>query len=1172
MAGAIRNNLSEILHPVPDSGRQALYRGAAVVAFWTGNYALGAQMIASSIQDLEQSRQDDPEPEKGQKINLVANNHRLPMIVGQRRMGGVQIAGDTELEIDTVEYPGGEIDVPRHYLLWGVAHCATGPQGVEKITDVWIGDDRIPDAYIDPETGDVTDGPFQHYVRIHRHTGKVGGIEADDILMERHTQWSSNHLGQGIAYTVVEALRNEEDSDWLEAFPRGWPNRVTALVHGEKVYDPRESAHDINDPDTWEWSDNPALCAAHYLTRPQVQEGGVGVLPNPTQAWWDEIAAEANICDEEITVPDGNGGEEQIRRYTCNAVLDATFRQNLKRIAQSMAGKIEAVGHSYMVRAGQDHSPSWTVTDKWLRDGAEYRRVGDLHDRHNSVNVSYTEPSADWEKKDAVPFVDADYEEEDDDQRLPRDIEAPAITNRYRAQQLAIIRGRQTRRDRAWTLSLGWLGLTIPYWTVGWISDEDGPIPGVDGQVRVRCTDRQVDQSGVRVKLEEVSQFEHSISKSDFMELEDIPPAPTPKEKVPPPTDIQAESVADGVELIVVPPQGIIWDQIEWYASDEEPDPGDLDAAPWEKIGATRGSEFFHVTADNNTRYYRCRAVRPKADPSAWSEVISQFGKLIGKHGANTVFEQEKEPEDPIPGDLWWRPSTGRLKRYHADDGWKPSSVTTHQQDTEPTEVSIGDYWYNTSEDTVAGVEAKTLARWTGSDWQPVSDLTEDKLGGDGHNLLHANYSVFLGREPPPHGSVGVDVESTTANANRVFGDRALLLSRSSSGDGFINLRRQTAGVLHTLRGLSPGKKYIVSLYAREASGNATLKEVSFWDAGTVIENQSLTDSMERYSGVIEATSANDWIQITGDFGDDGGAIAIDAIMVEEKIGKRALPSEFHAASPWPGDSGVMTLGGQVFDIRSINPVAVASSISAAKDIAHPLTTDDDGSSARIDVDSFTLGGPFGETVYPSGAITGLSYDTPYLVYVQDEWLEGSSNYQATTSTHEMLSTRHAVFVGSIVTADEEDGNGGGNGGDPWCVSAESWITPELCAREARAGMKLLCIDPKTLDTFLAPIQWVRGPKLERCVDIETGDGDRLTLSRTTPMPTPDLGSVVAGSLGAGDQVIVATGTGPAWVRVSAVRDIGRRSVMRISLGNKVFAARGVGRPIFSHNTDWQKP
>ena len=78
----------------------------------------------------------------------------------------------------------------------------------------------------------------------------------------------------------------------------GLPN-ISVLLKGVRVYDPRESSHSQTDSDTWEWSDNPALCLLNYLTD---TEYGCSVAFSEIDI--DSFETLANVCDQDITYSD----------------------------------------------------------------------------------------------------------------------------------------------------------------------------------------------------------------------------------------------------------------------------------------------------------------------------------------------------------------------------------------------------------------------------------------------------------------------------------------------------------------------------------------------------------------------------------------------------------------------------------------------------------------------------------------------------------------------------------------------------------------------------------------------------------------------------------------------------------------------------------------------------
>jgi hypothetical protein len=83
---------------------------------------------------------------------------------------------------------------------------------------------------------------------------------ADQTLIDVFPeQWTSKHVLRGISYVRISIKHDPE------YFTSGEP-RITFVVKGKKVYDPEDSQQLSNDPSTWLWSENPALCLRDYLT------------------------------------------------------------------------------------------------------------------------------------------------------------------------------------------------------------------------------------------------------------------------------------------------------------------------------------------------------------------------------------------------------------------------------------------------------------------------------------------------------------------------------------------------------------------------------------------------------------------------------------------------------------------------------------------------------------------------------------------------------------------------------------------------------------------------------------------------------------------------------------------------------------------------------------------
>jgi hypothetical protein len=122
-------------------------------------------------------------------------------------------------------------------------------------------------------------------VRIKVHLGGAGQVADPDLVAECGDKWTSAHRGDGITYLYVR-LRYDQD-----IFGQvGLPN-ISALMRGAKPYDPRTGLT--------VWSDNSALCTAHYL-----RHATLGLGSSSAEVPDAEVSVAANVSDETVSIVD----------------------------------------------------------------------------------------------------------------------------------------------------------------------------------------------------------------------------------------------------------------------------------------------------------------------------------------------------------------------------------------------------------------------------------------------------------------------------------------------------------------------------------------------------------------------------------------------------------------------------------------------------------------------------------------------------------------------------------------------------------------------------------------------------------------------------------------------------------------------------------------------------
>ena len=181
--------------------------------------------------------------------------------------------------------------------------------------------------------------------------------------------WRTTSTFSGCAYI---ALNYKLDS---KAWPQGIPSKVTTIVEGCPVYDPRQDSsrggsgsHRADDQDTWAWRGpnnaeigrNPALCLLVYLLGWRIQ--------NPVTGKWnlawgmgvpiesidlDNFRALANVCEEQVKTSVGG----TVQRYTADGIVSTsdTHETVINALTAAMGStKLTDVGGQYCLIGGYD--------------------------------------------------------------------------------------------------------------------------------------------------------------------------------------------------------------------------------------------------------------------------------------------------------------------------------------------------------------------------------------------------------------------------------------------------------------------------------------------------------------------------------------------------------------------------------------------------------------------------------------------------------------------------------------------------------------------------------------------------------------------------------------------------------------------------------------------------
>ncbi len=400
-----------------------------LVAIFVASTAISYVMSQRAMKKAKKAADDM----NGVLINKESNIEPIPVIYGERRVGGVRVF------VSTRDASGGD---PNEFLYIALA-MAEGE--VESITDIHIDDNPI------------TDSKYSGLYTINVHTG-ADNQTYDSLLTEANAGWTSSHKLSGVAYL---AIKLKWDADVFQGVPE-----ITAVVKGRKVYDPRT--------ESTAWSNNPALCVRDYLTNDRY---GKGILTSAIDD--DAFEDAADDCDESVTFYSG-GSTGKI--FECNAVLqtDETLFDNIEKMLMGCRGFLPYTQGKYGLIIDKSRSSVFAFDQETIVGGIAI--AGEAKEnKFNRVLVKFANPTVDYQPDQAVWPTGGSTEEaallaEDNGTLLVEEITLETVTNYYVARDLARVILRRSRNSirtsfnatsEALQLTVGDV-VTVTHSTPGW--------------------------------------------------------------------------------------------------------------------------------------------------------------------------------------------------------------------------------------------------------------------------------------------------------------------------------------------------------------------------------------------------------------------------------------------------------------------------------------------------------------------------------------------------------------------------------------------------------------------------------------------------------------------------------------------------------------------------------
>lgn len=263
-----------------------------------------------------------------------------------------------------------------------------------------------------------------------------------------------------VGYNITYAYHKYEINS--DIFPNGVQD-VKFLVKGVKVYDPRQDttaggagSQRSDDESTWKWTDNAALINLHWK-----RFGGADELPFDL---FDaqNIAHEANLCDEMVTFTDKSGQQQTEKRWTCNGVIDLTQGQRAveEELLKTCGGRwVESPGKYYLLTAAYRGPATVTLTENDLKDNIDREPYTALEERCNAVSSTFVDPDSFYQETSSTQISSTYYQTVRDKRFLPHKNSRGYTNSNTMCQRLDRVYMEQMAAGDTLRVVVGWKGL-----------------------------------------------------------------------------------------------------------------------------------------------------------------------------------------------------------------------------------------------------------------------------------------------------------------------------------------------------------------------------------------------------------------------------------------------------------------------------------------------------------------------------------------------------------------------------------------------------------------------------------------------------------------------------------------------------------------------------------------
>ena len=318
--GGIVKSATKVVSKFIGTAISSVFNGGFNPYVALGIFAIGWLFTRSMKPDVPDFGTNDfEETERGILLNKQSNNACIPVIYGERLVGGTRVFIETSGTDNT-------------YLYVALVLCEGEVNSIEEIRV----DDKVvtfDGALTHGTTREVASSDSNFFKDSTSHIQVQAFMGTDDqvasSVLTPLSSWGSNHRLRGICYL---ALRFKWNQDVFGGIPV-----VQAKVKGKKVV---TLASNLSEQ-TASFSTNPAFCLLDYLRNERYGKG-IATANLDLQSFYDA----SQVCVTQVTP---FSGASDINIFDCNAVVDTSKKvlDNVRDIIKGMRGYLPYVQGKY---------------------------------------------------------------------------------------------------------------------------------------------------------------------------------------------------------------------------------------------------------------------------------------------------------------------------------------------------------------------------------------------------------------------------------------------------------------------------------------------------------------------------------------------------------------------------------------------------------------------------------------------------------------------------------------------------------------------------------------------------------------------------------------------------------------------------------------------------------